>query len=81
MGAQLGGNKNDEENDDDDNGSSSGDFQQMFKSRKSLATVLNDLEVPATIKNVKYVGNILTIVILALAFTDYFITATQMRVS
>ena len=80
-GSQLGVNKNEEENDEEDNGSSSGDFQQTFKSRKNLSAVLNDLEVPATIKNVKYVGNILTLVILVLAFTDYFITATQMRVS
>jgi len=48
-----------------------GDFNTTFKSRKALATMINDKTPPSSIINLRWTINILVLVLLVIAILDY----------
>ena len=56
------------------------DLNNTFKSKKALNNLINDQRVPSAIKSLKYLINILLIILLAIAFADYFLTLNECEV-
>jgi hypothetical protein len=56
------------------------DLTNTFKSKKALNNLINDQSVPSAIKSLKYLINILLIILLAIAFADYFLTLNECEV-
>lgn len=56
------------------------DLNNTFKSKKALNNLINDQKVPSAIKSLKYLMNILLIILLAIAFADYFLTLNECEV-
>ena len=56
------------------------DLDNTFKSRKALNQLINNQSVPVVIRNLKYGANILLLMLIAIAFADYFVTYQQFNV-
>lgn len=53
------------------------EFNTTFKSRKALNQVINDRRPPKSIRNLKWVANILVLALIVLAAIDYFLTVKE----
>ncbi|EAS07526.3 PAS domain S-box protein (macronuclear) [Tetrahymena thermophila SB210] len=67
-------NKNDEDEGDDAN---INEFNSNFKSRKAVKAVVNDESEPSCISNLKRVTNVLVLILILIAFLDYFLSNSQ----
>lgn len=67
-------------NSQDDGESEEWDLDNTFKSRKALNQLINNQTVPNVIRNLKYGANFLLIILIAIAFSDYFVTYSQFNV-
>lgn len=56
------------------------DLDNTFKSRKTLNQIINNQKIPQVIRNLKYVANFLMIILIAIAFSEYFVTYSQFNV-
>lgn len=56
------------------------DIQNTFKNRKALNNLINFQRIPNAIRNLKWVTNCLLIILLAIAFADYFVTIKEFEV-
>ena len=79
---KKGGNLFSKKDDNDEYGDdvSLNDFNTTFKSRKALNSVINDQSTPPAIRNLKCVALFLFLVLLAIAYPDYFITVSEFKV-
>ena len=57
------------------------DLDNTFKSRKAFNQLINDQSVPSVIRNLKYGANILLLILIAISFSDYFVTYGQFNVN
>lgn len=53
------------------------EFNSNFKSRKALKAVVNDESEPSSVSNLKRVANVLVLVLILLAFLDYFLSSNE----
>ena len=56
------------------------DLDNTFKSRKALNQIINNQKIPPVIRNLKYGANVLLLILIAIAFADYFVTYQQFNV-
>jgi len=53
------------------------EFNSNFKSRKALKAVVNDESEPSSVSNLKRVANVLVLILILLAFLDYFLSSNE----
>ncbi|CAD8125807.1 unnamed protein product [Paramecium sonneborni] len=53
------------------------DNNNIFRSRKQLSQIVNNYQTPMVIRKVNWTANILTIILVVLSFTDFFIIYEQ----
>ena len=56
------------------------DLDNTFKSRKALNQIINNQSIPPVIRNLKYGANVLLLALIAISFSDYFVTYQQFNV-
>ncbi len=66
-----------DERDDNVDDISVRDFNNTFKSRKALNTLINDRSEPSALRNLKLTANIVLVILLIIAGFDYFIAAYE----
>lgn len=53
------------------------EFNSNFKSRKALRAVVSDESEPTSISNLKRVANLLGVILILIAFLDYFLSSSE----
>lgn len=53
------------------------EFNSNFKSRKALRAVVSDESEPSSISNLKRVANLLGLILILIAFLDYFLSSSE----
>jgi hypothetical protein len=65
------------QNDEDDDELNINEFNSSFKSRKALKSVVNDESEPASVINLKRVINVLILILILIAFLDFFLSNNE----